>query len=196
MVWRLFHFELFNRTPAIQRLALHLPNQHTIVYSEERAEQALNKSKNTTLTAWFVANQIYPEARAILYHNFPEFFTWNPSSSSWTPRKSGFVIGRLYSANPAEGERYYLRILLHHLAGLTSFDDILKLPNGTRADTFKAAAIALGLLEDDSEWIQAFEEAAISAFPHQLRFLFVTLLLYCEPSRPDVILTTFREDMY
>ena len=30
--WRLFHFDLQDRYPSIQRLALHLPNQKSLVY--------------------------------------------------------------------------------------------------------------------------------------------------------------------
>ena len=55
----------------------------------------------------------------------------------------------MYNVNPSEGERYYLRILLCHIRGPTSFID-LRTYNGV---VYKDAATARGLLEDDKEWI-------------------------------------------
>jgi hypothetical protein len=46
---------------------------------------------------------------------------------------------------PIEGERYYLRILLTHVSGATSFDN-LKTVNKQACGTFKEACIQLGLL--------------------------------------------------
>jgi len=48
--------------------------------------------------------------------------------------------------------------------------------------TFKAAAIALNLLEDDSAWEKVMEEAAAFEMPVQLRQLFVDICLYCNPT--------------
>ncbi|CAC5384605.1 unnamed protein product [Mytilus coruscus] len=35
--WRIFHYDLHNRSPAIQRLAVHLPGQEQIVYTKGKA---------------------------------------------------------------------------------------------------------------------------------------------------------------
>ena len=40
-------------------------------------------------------------------------------------KKNTRVIERINTANPAEGERFFLRLLLNHIAGPTSFDDLL-----------------------------------------------------------------------
>ncbi|GKB15347.1 ATP-dependent DNA helicase PIF1-like protein [Tanacetum coccineum] len=50
--------------------------------------------------------------------------------------------------------------------------------------TFKAACFAYGLLNDDKEWTHAIAEASFWALGPQLRDLFVTILLFCEVSRP------------
>ncbi|GKB86295.1 ATP-dependent DNA helicase PIF1-like protein [Tanacetum coccineum] len=50
--------------------------------------------------------------------------------------------------------------------------------------TFKAACFAYGLLNDNKEWAHAIKEAAFWALAPQLRDLFVTMLLFCDVSRP------------
>ena len=42
----------------------------------------------------------------------------------------------------------------------------------------------LGLLQDDEEWNTVLQEAALTKLCPQIRSLFVTLLLFCEPSNP------------
>ena len=102
--WHLFHYDLHERSPSIQRLDIHLPNQNRIVYVPGQAAEALDQAKETTLTAWFICNRDYPEARFVPYHKFPEQFTWNSTTCKWSPRKRGNTIGHLYSASPSEGE--------------------------------------------------------------------------------------------
>ncbi|XP_075492617.1 uncharacterized protein LOC142530687 [Primulina tabacum] len=53
--------------------------------------------------------------------------------------KKGKVIGRVNGANSVEGERYYLRLLLNHVRGPTSFDNLLTV-DGNICFTFKEAA--------------------------------------------------------
>ena len=60
------------------------------------------------------------------------------------------AVGRLYFASPAQGERFYLRMLLTVIKGAMSFPD-LHTVNGTVHDTFKKACMALVLLQDDQE---------------------------------------------
>ena len=59
----------------------------------------------------------------------------------------------MYFASPNSGERFYLRLLLTVVRGPTSFEN-LRTVNNVLHDTFKAACVARGLLEDDDEWIQ------------------------------------------
>lgn len=94
-------------------------------------------------------------------------------------RKQGFKIGRLYYVNPAEGERFYLRMLLMIVKGATDYKDI-RTYNGTIYLTFKDACAARGLLKDDNEWYKTFDEAASWATAPQLRNLFSTMLLFCD----------------
>lgn len=74
-------------------------------------------------------------------------------------RKRGFAIGRMYFVAPNCGERFYLRMLLTVVKGVKSFQD-LRTVNGFTHETFKSTCVALGLLEDDAEWIQCLHEAS------------------------------------
>jgi hypothetical protein len=55
----------------------------------------------------------------------------------------------------------------------------LRTYNGIIYQTFKEACVARGLLNDDNEWYKTFDEAANWATSSQFRYLFITLLLFC-----------------
>jgi hypothetical protein len=63
--------------------------------------------------------------------------------------------------------------------GATNYEDI-RTYNGIVYQTFKEACAARGLLSNDKEWYNTFEEAANWATSSQLRNLFVIMLTYCE----------------
>nr|CAH0107953.1 unnamed protein product [Daphnia galeata] len=79
-------------------------------------------------------------------------------------QKSSEVIGRLYTVPKAL--------------------NIYKQSTGVEYPTFKLAAIALNLLEDDRVWESTMTEAATYQMPHELRQLFVDICLYCNPANP------------
>ncbi len=55
--------------------------------------------------------------------------------------------------------------------------------------------MALGLLEDDTEWDRCLEEAVTYAMPKQLRQLFATILVYCQPTQPELLFNKYKGDM-
>jgi hypothetical protein len=63
--------------------------------------------------------------------------------------------------------------------GAQSYEDI-RTYNGVTYETFRETCNARGLLGNDQEWYEAFDEAAAWATAPQLRQLFVTMLLFCE----------------
>ncbi|KAJ9567832.1 hypothetical protein OSB04_003798 [Centaurea solstitialis] len=83
----------------------------------------------------------------------------------WDRRKKGFSIGRIHSVSPALGEAYYLRILLNKVKGPESFEDI-RTVNGDIFPTFRDACYAIGLLDDDMEYVDAIEEASLTGSGH------------------------------
>src|ERR1043165_9628847 len=87
----------------------------------------------------------------------------------------------MYHVSPNDVERYYLRLLLLHVKGPLSFEDI-KTVNNHKYDSYLSAARALNLLADDNEWNSCLQKAALCQFPRQLRFLFAVICVYCTPS--------------
>ena len=91
-------------------------------------------------------------------------------------------------------ELYCLRVLLHHVPGSTSYDD-LRTVNGVLFPSFQAACIELGLMEDESELDRALDEAASLKFGDALRNFFITLLIYVKPSDPRRLWETHKQQL-
>ncbi|CAB5176430.1 unnamed protein product [Rhizophagus irregularis] len=189
-IWRIFHYRMHGRSPKVQRLAVHLPDHQYVTFQDgENLQNVIERanSRKTTLTAFFQENMENPAARAYTYIEFPIHYTWDLSLHKWKPRKtSTTMIGRLYMVQPSEGERYYLRTLLAHVKGPTSFND-LKTVNGYTCKTFKEACICLSLLQDDNEWDECLLEASAIQSGRQLRLLFASILLFCQPVNPEIL---------
>ena len=97
----------------------------------------------------------------------------------------------MYFASPAQGERFYLRLLLTAVTGATSFLDLYTFDNVVY-DTFREACLARGLLESDREWIQCLQEAGEMQTGSSLRTLFAIILQNCHPSAPDALWHKFK----
>ncbi|KAI8532731.1 hypothetical protein RHMOL_Rhmol11G0236300 [Rhododendron molle] len=144
------------------------------------ARAAIEKSTLTGFFSWYASN---PDSTPYTYQEFPQYFVWDKKNNVWTPRKSGYAIGRMYFASPNCGETFYLRLLLTVVKGPKSYES-LRTVNNVIHDTFKLACVARGLLEDDDEWVQCLEEAAIMKSGYQLRRLFCVILTQCSPLQP------------
>jgi len=109
--------------------------------------------------------------------------TWQSNGKFWQWRKykNRGQVGRIVSAHPAEGERYYLRVLLNHVTGATSYQH-LRTVDGVLQPTFREAAEKRGLIEEDTTLDDCLTEATMYQMPSSLRRLFATILVFCEPS--------------
>ena len=89
------------------------------------------------LTEFFYMNATDDLAKVLkcTYKEFPEHFVWHADKKYWSARKQKNSIGRIVAANPSEGDRYFLRLLLINVKGPTSFDD-LKIIDGKYAASF------------------------------------------------------------
>jgi len=74
---------------------------------------------------------------------------------------------RVVCANPAEGEHYYLRVLLNHVVGASSFTD-LRIVSSELLLTFREAAERRGLIEADNMLHKGLAEATLWMMPYAL----------------------------
>ena len=169
-VFRIMQYKMHDKSHIIIRLAIHLPLQQNVHYQNGNEQRALQRNEQTMLTAFFKLNQYDQNAHQYLYHEIPEHYTFNKSAKKWNPRQraSAPIIGRIYQVQPSDPQRFALRLLLLHRRGVTSFEDIRTVHGHTHA-TFKDAARAMGLLEDDTEHRRCLQEAAVMSMPSQLR---------------------------
>ena len=153
--WHLFNFNIAKKYPAVYALRVHLKDEQHVVFDMASAEQNMESQRTTELTAFFEYNLNEPETD-VTYVDFPEFFTWK--EKEWNPRKRGpsDTIGRVHVVNPAAGDVYYLRMLLHHdhCKGKQSFEDLRSI-EGQVMESYQDLCRALGLLQDDREWDEA-----------------------------------------
>ena len=85
-------------------------------------------------------------------------------------------------------------MLLTIKKGATSFDD-LRTVNGNTHITFKDACYALGLLEDDKEYIEAIKEASLWSSSAYVRRFFAMLVINGSITRPAHVWENTHEYM-
>ncbi|PRQ28775.1 putative DNA helicase Pif1, helitron helicase-like domain-containing protein [Rosa chinensis] len=196
-VWRLFEYSIHSRHPAVQHLHIHMPLEQNIVFNEFQYVQSIIKEKSTedtTLTGWFKANSIYPDASKLTYTEFPSKFVWNNRNKCWTPRKQCQTIGRIVHVPPTLSELYFMRMLLNIQKGCQNYDAI-KTINGITYNSYQEACQALGLLGDDKEWTEALSDSLYTATASEIRQLFVTIILFCDVANPEKLLNLFWLNM-
>ena len=185
--WRLYNFQIVYRIPAVYRLSFHLPNQQPIVFdAEDDIQYVLTKPTVGTsqFLEWMNRNTHDLEARKYTYVEFPRHYVWNVKIRKWTKRMGQNTVGRINFVPPKSGETFYLRILLNKVKGPTSFEDIRTI-NGNVYDTFKDACYAMGLLDDDKEYIDSIRETHSWASASFCRNLFVSLITTDNLYRPE-----------
>ena len=195
-VWRLFEFRLHNQSHTVFRLPIHLPNFQSVFFVEGREREALQQAegRRTMLEAYFDLNRDDPNARALLYQDIPRHYVLK--GNQWVPRQRGgaTTIGRMCMVSPKDEGRYFLRVLLAHVPGAQS-DEELRTVDGRVCATHREAAQLRGLLADDTEWAACLSEAAGLQMPAQLRQLFVTILAFSEPSDPRALWEAYKADL-
>ncbi|KAH9078240.1 hypothetical protein Ae201684P_019682 [Aphanomyces euteiches] len=100
----------------------------------------------------------------------------------------------MLTVSPRSGDCFYMRMLLCYRRGPTSHED-LRTVNGVVHPKFKSAALVLGFLENDEEWLTCMREATETATPYELRTLFVSILIHCEPADARGLWNKFEDEM-
>ena len=203
--WHLLAFPISKRYPPVLPLRVHTEEQQQVVFDEGTEEVALEKQRDTELTAFFKLNeQLRQEGQQLedgslpKYVDMPKLYRYDKSKKIWIRRQArseDVVIGRVHSVNPLAGEAFYLRMLLHddHCRGKISFNDMKTLQSGYTCETYQEVCRELGLLRDDQEWQRVLSEASSTRLCPQLRELYVVILMFCMPSNPRGLFDEFWE---
>ncbi|VDO46348.1 unnamed protein product [Haemonchus placei] len=186
---------------------VHLSGYQNVTFQGGREEDSVRQAadKETMLTAFSKLNEehepLYGEGdvpelekdvRTLLYVQVPEFFSFDQQARKWKMRqRKSRPIGRMYTADPLDVERYSLRTLLLDRRGPKSFSD-LGTVDGVVHVFFKEAAKALGLMNDDSHYESCLSEASEFHMPGQFRSLFSSLLCFCSVSEPEQLWEKFK----
>ena len=177
-VWRLLGLPLHKEYPTIMRLHIHLPNAHNFVFDptlDPADLQEAAESTTSTLLQWFELNQRDTAARAHVYSAIPEHYVWQ--DNTWFRRKKQRSLGRIFSVSSRNQELFALRRLLTVVRGATSWDD-LRIVDGHLYPSFQEACGARGMLADDGDIIEAFNEIVrVSCSVANNREQFAMLLL-------------------
>ncbi|XP_022875705.1 uncharacterized protein LOC111394171 [Olea europaea var. sylvestris] len=183
--------------PTVYALQLHIKDHQHVTYNSKDDLSVIignEYTRRTMLTEFFRMNEVNEFARTLLYRDFPTHFVWNAIGKTWTPRKQHIVIGRIVTVNPSEGKRYFLRVLLNHIKGPTSYDSFKTL-NGVTVNTYREVARLHGLLKGDNHCEECLSEAIIYKMPSSLRRLFATLLTLCNPNYPKLLWDKYKAYM-
>ncbi|PIC52798.1 hypothetical protein B9Z55_002756 [Caenorhabditis nigoni] len=207
-LWHIFDFRMSDRSTPVMQLKVHLKNAQGVVYKEGEERDAAQRGqlRDTTLTAWFAANQRFydelestgmiPEdvvdCRGIYYVEMPEHFQF--SKGKWALRKNATrSIGRMHFVSPRDQERFALRVMLLNVTDAKSYED-LQTVDGVFYEKFVDAARAAGYLTEDIFYEKSLEEAASFHSAPQLRGFFVTLLMFGEIHNAEELWYRFVDD--
>ncbi|GJW01167.1 DNA helicase [Tanacetum coccineum] len=124
--------------------------------SKDNLQSVVNNrtNKKTTLTEWLEYNKYHTNGRHLTYLNFPSEYTWYPTDKYWKCCRNLIKpsIGRLTYVHQSLGEQFYERLLICHQKGCKNINYI-RTVNDTMYPTNRAACEALGLLNNDQEWV-------------------------------------------
>ena len=127
----------------------------------------------------------------------PTNYVWDSKLNKWSARKRTAKLGqlgRISIISPRAGELFYLRLLLCYRKCPKSFFD-LRTVNGAVYETFKLAANATGLLDNDDYLRKALIEANNRIPQYRMRRLFAVMLYHCEPQDPKQLWEEFKHKM-
>ncbi|KAG3181524.1 hypothetical protein PC128_g15113 [Phytophthora cactorum] len=134
-------------------------------------------------------------AKSALYQDIPKLFRWDTKAKRWVRRKRyQAVLGLRIHVDPRDMQRFYMRVLLCHRKGPTSFEN-LRTVDGVTYDSYRKGAPHAGYLEDDSEWVDCMTEASQFRMPYQLRQLFATIIVYSQVVEVGALWEEFYDDL-
>jgi len=172
-------FTIHGRTPTVERLYFHLPNEQSVFFNDEKdMDSLLSKpsEKESMFTSWMQTNEIYSEGKILTYTEFVTKLVYFSKNRCWQPRKQGYTIGRLNWVPLSVGELFYLRMILDAVKGPCSYKEI-RTVSGSEYLSFQEACFAMGFLHADTKYIEAIKQASKWGSGYYLKKLFVTMLI-------------------
>ena len=194
--WRLAKFPIHYSSHTVHRLPIHLPNRQRVHFVVGNLQNVLQRQGQqlTQLTAYFRLNSVDEQARTYLYSEIPEHYVWDKQNTQWKRRRQNpdesKTLARIYYVPPKRKEIFCLRLLLLHVKGATSFED-LRTVDQTTCDTFEEACRMKGLLQSEEEWHHVIEETTITHMPRQIRALFALICHEVHPTSARNLWNTF-----
>ncbi|XP_076059473.1 uncharacterized protein LOC143036104 [Oratosquilla oratoria] len=163
-----------NKSPPVATLDLHLEEENAIFFKE-------NASKDTHLTAFFKLCARNEFAAGLYYNQLPNHFVFNNTSSVWEERKTtASSLGRIRAVTNKTVELFYLRLLLTHVKGPTSYED-LRTFEGVIYPSYREAVKAMGLLNDEETWKKTILEIINHTNDrNQLRATYASMFAFSE----------------
>ena len=135
-MYMIMSYDMHEALPPVVALAVHCKDMQYVQFDSNKGREAiaqtLRDNEVTTLTAWFELNKLEtnkvwtkmkatmtaaalkvgPRARDLLYPDVPSCYIYKEKRWVWRKRLMEWpTIGRIYSVNPKDTERYMLRRL-------------------------------------------------------------------------------------
>jgi len=218
--WKIFGFTTYHQQPSVERLIVHLEDEKLCripdrpLFKEDAPgvlKSAAAQYAGSQLMQWFALNRAerrlsvkaYPTrtaANELLYTEISRHYVWISAGGKkfWRRRMRDIVQfpteARMYTVHPKDAERYFLRLLLCHVRGVTCHEDV-RTYEGTLFATYRETCLARRLLADDKEWSHCLREGATYQSGKQLRDLIVFLFKECDPADPKGLFEEFAEDL-
>ena len=179
-------------------LEVHLPDKQKIYFKVGKAKEAAdkaadNKLPETQLTAYWKQWKNDPNFKNLLFEKVPEKYKWDDNLKIWVAYqyklKKRPSVGRLKPVAPNQQQRFALYLLTKHYPG--NPEHLLQ-----ESQDFVEAAIKRGLLESDEIWANTLREASFKRWPREMRWLFVTILVYGNPENALALWDEFKDQMF
>ncbi|XP_076054509.1 uncharacterized protein LOC143033209 [Oratosquilla oratoria] len=181
--WKIFKFAIHRSHPPVVTLDLHLEGENAVFFKENASKEEIDRkiSKDTHLTAFFKLCARNEFAAGLYYNQLPNHFVFNNTSSVWEERKTtASSLGRICAVTNETVELFYLRLLLTHVKGPTSYED-LRTFEGVIYPSYREAVKAMGLLNDEETWKKTILEIINHTNdPNQLRATYASMLVFSE----------------